>query len=65
MNLLQNTPTDEAGVIHYGDPQGKAGDYVLFRDLRDLLTVGSACPFDQAYAKDRTPGDILFQVYSG
>ena len=65
VNLFQSTPADEAGALHYGDPQGKAEDYVLFRALSDLLAVGSACPFDQAHAEGRIAGDILFQVYSG
>ena len=66
LNLFQNTPADAAGALQYGGSLAQPGGYVLFRALRPLLAVGSACPFDlspASMASERT--EIRFEVYDG
>ena len=65
LNLFQNTPADEMGALQYGESLAKPGDYVLFRALRSLLAVGSACPFDLNPAAGTERTEIRFEVYDG
>ena len=63
LNLFQNSPYDDKGEFSIKESVAKAGDYVLFRALRTVLAVGSACPQDQCPANAYKPTDILFEVY--
>src|SRR5262245_43546696 len=63
LNLFQNTPADETGALQYGESIARPGDYVLFRALRPLLAVGSACPFDLRPAAGTERTEIRFEVY--
>jgi uncharacterized protein YcgI (DUF1989 family) len=63
LNLFQNSPYDDKGEFSINESVAKAGDYVLFQALRTVLTVGSACPQDQAPANAYHPTDILFEIY--
>jgi uncharacterized protein YcgI (DUF1989 family) len=65
LNLFQNTPADESGALRYGDSLARPGDHVLFRALRPLLAVGSACPFDLNPAASPERTEILFEVHDG
>ena len=65
LNLFQNTPADEHGALQYGGSLARPGDHVLFRALRPLLAVGSACPFDLSPASGTERTEILFEVYDG
>jgi len=63
LNLFENSPYDGDGKFSIYEPLTKAGDYVLFRALRTVLTAGSACPSDQNPANAYNPTDIAFEVY--
>ena len=64
LNLFQNSPIDENGKLTIVPPISKAGDYVLFRVLKDVIAVGSACPMDVNPCNDYNPTDIMFEVYN-
>jgi uncharacterized protein len=64
LNLFQNTPADGAGALQYGPSLAKPGDHVVFRALRPLLAVGSACPFDLNPAMGPEKSEIQFEVYA-
>lgn len=63
LNLFQNSPFDDTGYFTICEPVTKPGDYVLFRALRTVLAVGSACPQDQNPANAYKPTDVIFEVY--
>jgi uncharacterized protein YcgI (DUF1989 family) len=63
VNLFMNTPIAANGSMTIQPPVSKAGDYVTFRALRDLIVVGSACPMDLNPTNDFKPTDIMFEVY--
>ena len=63
LNLFQNSPYTEQGKFQLFEPTTKPGDYVLFRALRTVLAVGSACPQDQNPANGYNISPIAFEVY--
>ncbi|MFC1931042.1 DUF1989 domain-containing protein [Chloroflexota bacterium] len=63
LNLFQNSPYDAEGEFTIYESVAKPGDYVLFRALRTILAVGSACPQDQNPANAYQLTDIAFEVY--
>ena len=63
LNLFQNSPYDDEGKFDIFEPITKPGDHVLFRALRTVLAVGSACAQDQSPANAYNPTDIAFEVY--
>ena len=63
VNLFMNAPIDRNGKITISPPVSKAGDYVIFRALRDLIVAGSACPMDLNPTNNFKPTDIIFEVY--
>ena len=63
LNLFQNSPYDDNGKFTIYEPVTKPGDYVLFRALRTVLVVGSACPQDQNPANAYNLTEIAFEVY--
>ncbi|UGB33161.1 DUF1989 domain-containing protein [Metabacillus sp. B2-18] len=47
LNLFQNSPLNADGTFaNFTEPESKAGDYVVFKSLTDLIIGISACPQD-------------------
>lgn len=63
VNLFMNSPIDRNGKMTILPPVSGAGDYVIFRALRDLIVAGSACPMDLNPTNNFNPTDIMFEVY--
>ena len=63
INLFFNTAIDANNVASFDEPYSRAGDYVLFRALRDLTCVSSACPCDVDPANGWNPTDIFVRTY--
>lgn len=63
LNLFQNSPYDDEGKFQLFEPPTKPGDYVIFRALKTVLAVGSACAQDQNPANAYRPSPIAFEVY--
>lgn len=63
LNLFTNLSIDKDGKVTMHPPLSKAGDYVIFRALRELIVAGSACPMDLNPLNDFNPTDIMFEVY--
>jgi uncharacterized protein YcgI (DUF1989 family) len=61
-NLWMNTPADTFGRIHWLPPVSKAGDTCVFRALRDVIVVMSACPQDMLPINDLHPVEVHFTV---
>ncbi len=64
INLFFNTAIDANNVASFDEPYSRPGDYVLFRALRDLTCVSSACPCDVDPANGWNPTDIFVRTYS-
>jgi uncharacterized protein YcgI (DUF1989 family) len=64
LNLFQKSSWKDSGKLLPVKPTSKAGDYVLFRALRPLLAVGSACPENSVSRNARPPTEIIFEVYA-
>jgi aminomethyltransferase len=65
VNLFYNTGIDAHGVLYSDEPWSRAGDYVLFRALTDLICVSSACPDDTSPANGWYLSDIHVRTYPG
>jgi len=63
VNLFMNSPADNNDKIVILPSVAKAGDYVVFRALRDLIVAGSACPVDTNPTNNFNPTDIIFELY--
>ncbi len=63
INLFFNTSIDANNVASFDEPYSRAGDYVLFRALRDLTCISSACPCDVDPANGWNPTDIFVRTY--
>ena len=63
VNLFMNSPVATNGSMTIQPPVSRAGDYAIFRALRDLIVVGSACPVDLNPTNDFKPTDIMFEIY--
>ena len=63
INLFFNTAIDSNNVASFDEPYSRPGDYVLFRALRDLTCVSSACPCDVDPANGWNPTDIFVRTY--
>ena len=63
LNLFMNPSVSKDGKTTIQPPVSKAGDYVIFRTLGDLVVAGSACPMDLNPTNDFNPTDIMFEVY--
>jgi aminomethyltransferase len=55
INLFFNTAIDANNVATFDEPWSRPGDYVLFRALKDLTCVSSACPCDVDAANGWNP----------
>ncbi len=63
INLFFNTAIDANNVASFDEPYSRPGDYVLFKALRDLTCVSSACPCDIDPANGWNPTDIFVRTY--
>ena len=64
MNLFFNTFFDANDQLLFDDPWSRPGDFIVFRALKDLVCVSSACPCDIDPANAWNPTDIHVRVYS-
>ncbi|KAH6611950.1 hypothetical protein C7974DRAFT_406652 [Boeremia exigua] len=67
-NLFMNIPVTHEGEgairsVSFEGPLTKAGDYVVFEALRDVVVVMSACPQDVLDINGKRPTDAHFEVY--
>ena len=55
------------GKIVFRKPTSKAGDFVVFKALMDVVVVMSACPMDQRASEDWVPDpkEVLYEVLEG
>jgi len=65
VNLFMNVPIREEESAVILPPTSRAGDYAVFRALKDLIVVGSACPMDLNPTNNFKPTDILLEIYEG
>ena len=63
VNLFFNTLVEECHTISSDVSWSRAGDYVLFKALTDLVCVTSACPDDTTPANNWQPTDIHVRLY--
>ena len=63
INLFFNTGIDANNVATFDEPWSRPGDYVLFRALKDLTCISSACPCDVDAANGWNPTDIFVRTY--
>lgn len=63
VNLFFNTRILECNSYTSDVSWSRAGDYVLFRAMEDLLCISSACPDDTSPVNDWNPTDIHIRVY--
>ena len=63
INLFFNTAIDANNVATFDEPWSRPGDYVLFKALKDLTCVSSACPCDIDGANGWNPTDIFVRTY--
>lgn len=63
VNLFFNTNILECNTYNSDVSWSRAGDFVLFRALTDLVCVSSACPDDTSPANNWNPTDIHVRVY--
>ena len=63
INLFFNTSIDANNVATFDEPWSRPGDYVLFRALKDLTCISSACPCDVDSANGWNPTDIFVRTY--
>ena len=65
INIFQNTTWDDSGALEMRDALSRAGDYILFEALADLIVAVSACPFDLGPANGNEPTDLMLEVFEG
>ncbi len=64
VNLFQNTPiADVQGSRETRESLAKAGDYVLFQALENIIAVVSACPQDMTILNGGNPKELVLEVY--
>lgn len=65
VNLFQNTPLiDLEGNRETKESPAKPGDYVLFRALKDLLVIATACSVDWPPLNGDRPSDLMLEVHA-
>jgi uncharacterized protein len=63
LNLFQNSPINSDGAFaEITEPESKAGDYVVFKALSDLIIGISACPQDLAPTNGYKITDIKAEI---
>ncbi len=63
MNLFFNTFFDDSHQFLFDDPWSRPGDNIVFRAVKDLVCISSACPCDIDPANAWNPTDIHVRVY--
>ena len=63
INLFYNTAIDANNVLIFDEPWSRPGDYIMFKALKNLVCVSSACPDDVDAANGWNPTDIFVRVY--
>ena len=63
INLFYNTAIDANNALIFDEPWSRPGDYVMFKALKDLVCVSSACPDDVDAANGWNPTDIFVRIY--
>jgi len=63
MNLFFNTFFDDSHNFLFDDPWSRPGDHTVFRAVKDLVCISSACPCDIDPANAWNPTDIHVRVY--
>ena len=63
INFFFNTNIDATNQMYFDEPWSRPGDYVLFRALKDMVCVSSACPCDVDPANGWNPTDIHLRIY--
>lgn len=64
LNLFMNIPFTEDGSLEFGEPKGRAGEFVRLRAERDLVVVMSACPQDIIAINGKGPVEAHFAVHA-
>jgi uncharacterized protein YcgI (DUF1989 family) len=64
LNLFMNIPWQDDGSIEFAAPKCRRGDYVVFRAVRDVVVVMSACPQDVLGINGKKPMVAHFVVES-
>lgn len=64
LNLFMNTKFHQHQIMVVEEPEAKAGDFVIFRALRDCIMIFSACPQDlvPVNAHGCTPQSVEYQI---
>jgi aminomethyltransferase len=63
INLFYNTAIDANNSLIFDEPWSRPGDYIMFKALKNLVCVSSACPDDVDAANGWNPTDIFVRVY--
>ncbi len=63
INFFFNTNVDATNQMYFDEPWSRPGDFVLFRALKDMVCVSSACPCDIDPANGWNPTDIHLRIY--
>lgn len=69
LNVFMNVPIAEEGkdarrAVRFEKPATKAGEYVIFEAVRDVVVVMSACPQDILATNGEGPEDAHFEILS-
>jgi uncharacterized protein len=65
LNVFMNIPWHEDGRLEFLPTVSRAGDYVTFEALADVVAVMSACPMDINPINGREPRDVAVEVLAG
>jgi uncharacterized protein YcgI (DUF1989 family) len=62
LNLWMNIPVKPDGVIAWGEPLSKPGDYVILRAEMDVVVAMSACPQDILPINSGKPVEVHYEI---
>jgi uncharacterized protein YcgI (DUF1989 family) len=65
INIFMNNRYEPDGRIITEEPTSRAGDYILFEVVRDVIVAVSACPQDLTPCNGWNPTEILAVVWDG
>ncbi|MAV82724.1 MAG: aminomethyltransferase [Pelagibacteraceae bacterium] len=63
VNLFYNTAIDSSNSIIFDEPFSRPGDYIMFKALKNLVCVSSACPDDIDAANGWNCTDMFVRIY--
>jgi uncharacterized protein YcgI (DUF1989 family) len=64
-NTFQNTEIDPNGRLVQAPGLSRAGDYIVFRALMDIIGSVSACPMDLNPIGSGKISDLMVEIYEG